>query len=335
VCGVRRREFNTGIGRAAGSLVIAHILGFGAATARGQNKVWRVGQLLFGSAETMGESAAALRAGLAALGDERMVLLTDRYVLPDPKSAETEIAAMSRTVDLLVVWSTIGGIAAKRVAPPVPVIFISVGAPVEVGLVESLARPGGNMTGVSFEASTETYAKRLQLLKDIAPTLKRVAVLRAQGDANGRFAMMSLEEAAPLLGVTLLPVDLAAADQLDKAFADMKAGGAEGVIVVAGALTFVADAQIATLALAHRLPWCSGFKESVRHGGLVSLGPDFTAMARQGASYVDKIIHGAHPADLPVEQPVRYEVRVNLKTAQALGLAVPQSILARADEVVE
>src|SRR5262249_49750459 len=157
------------------------------------------------------------------------VLITDRYVRPDPKSAEDEIASLSREVDLLVIWSTIGGVAAKRVAPPVPVVFLSVGAPVDIGLVESLAHPGGTMTGVSFEASTETYAKRLQLLKEIVPTLDRVAVLRARGDANVRFAMASLEKSAPELGVTLVLFDVASPDELEAAFAEMRKNGAQAL----------------------------------------------------------------------------------------------------------
>jgi putative ABC transport system substrate-binding protein len=298
-------------------------------------KVWRVGQVLFGTVATTGALAAALEKRLTELGDGRLAVVTTRYVAPDPKAAESEIAALSREIDLLVVWSTIGGVAAKRLGSSLPVVFLSVGAPVEIGLVPSLAHPGGTMTGVTFEASTETYAKRLQILKEIMPALERVAVLRAHGDANVPFAMQSLERSAPQLGITLQPVEVASADDLDSAFGRIAASGGQALIIIAGSLTFVANARIAALTLVYRLPSCSGFRETVQAGGLVSLGPDFIAIARQGAGYVDKIIHGSKPSDLPVEQPTRYEIYVNQKTAKALGLAIPPSLLARADEVIE
>jgi putative tryptophan/tyrosine transport system substrate-binding protein len=321
---MRRRSFLCVLG-AAGTMATPLL-----ARAQQPGKVWRVGQLLPGSAAVTGFQALALEKRLAELGDDRLVAMTDRYVPADPKGVEAEIAAISPSVDLMVVWGTIAGVAAKRLAPQIPVIFLSVGAPVDIGLVESLAHPGGNMTGVTFEAATQTYAKRLELLKDILPALDRVAVLRTRGDPNVPFAMQSLERSAPKLGVHLLPVDFDAA-----AFAQMEEGGAQAVIVIAGAVTFVNHARIAALALAHHLPSCSGFRQSVQAGGLISLGPDLAAIARQGAGYVDKIIHGGKPADLPVEQPERYDIYLNLKTAKALGLNIPPSLLARADEVIE
>jgi putative tryptophan/tyrosine transport system substrate-binding protein len=167
------------------------------------------------------------------------------------------------------------------------------------------------------------------------PTLHRVAVLRARGEPIVRLAMQSLEASAPQLGINLLPIDFAAVGDLDAAFAQMEESGAQAVIVVAGALAFVHHARIAELALAHHLPSCSGNRESVQAGGLISLGPDLAVIARQGADYVDKIIHGRKPADLPVQQPERYEIYLNLKTAKALNLSIPASLLARADGVIE
>jgi putative ABC transport system substrate-binding protein len=237
-------------------------------------------------------------------------------------------------IDLLVIWSTVGGVIAKRVST-LPVVFLSVGAPVEIGLVKSLSHPGGNMTGVTFEAASETYAKRLQILKDIVPNLERVGILGAAGDANVAFAMVSLDHSAPQLGVTLLPVYVGSTGEINAAFETMMSNKAQGLIVIAGALTYSAGAQIADLTLAHHLPSCNAFKETVAEGGLVSLGPDLVEMAKQGAVFADKIIRGASPADLPVEQPSRYELHVNLKTAKALGLTVPLSLLGRADEVIK
>jgi putative ABC transport system substrate-binding protein len=147
--------------------------------------------------------------------------------------------------------------------------------------------------------------------------------------------MGSLEQAATAFGVALLPADIISVDDLETAFLGMTRKRAEAPIVVAGSLTFFAGKQIADLALQHKLPSCHAFKETVADGGLVSLGPDLLAMTQQGAVYIDRIIRGAKPADLPVEQPARYELHVNLKAAQALGLVIPPTLLARADQLVE
>jgi putative ABC transport system substrate-binding protein len=245
------------------------------------------------------------------------------------------ISSLLPQIDLLVVWGTVGAVAAKKVASGMPTVFVSVGAPVEIGLVQSLAHPGGNMTGITFEAATGTYGKRLQILKEIVPDLKRVAVLRAVGDPNVGFAMTSLEEAAPELGVSLVSVDMKSADDLDLAFAKIKNSDVGAVLEIAGALTFNLGAETAHHVMAAHLPLCSAFRETVMAGGLVSLGPDLVAMARQSATQVDKIIKGRRPADIPVEQPTRYDLYINLKTARLLNLTVPPSLLARADEVIE
>jgi putative tryptophan/tyrosine transport system substrate-binding protein len=195
--------------------------------------------------------------------------------------------------------------------------------------------PARSAPAKSSRSSMQNYAKRLQILKEVAPAATRVAVLRGAGDANVPFAMASLEQTAPALGVTLLPVDIKSADELEAAFMHMTRDGAQGLLVIAGSLTFFVSKQIADLTLMHKLPSCHAFKETVAAGGLISLGPDLFAMNRQGANYVAKIIQGIKPADLPVQQPTRYEMHVNLKTAKALGLTVPASLLARADEELE
>lgn len=324
---MRRREF---IALAGGVAVI------GLRNAEAQpNKVWRVGQVLAGTRETHGFLALALEERLSELGDKENVVVTDRFARPEPSAVQEEIAALSSHSDVLVVYSTIGGVAAKRVAPPIPVVFVSVGAPVEIGLVQTLSHPGGNMTGVTFEAASETYQRRLQLLKELVPSLMRVAVLRAHGDANAAFATNALEKGALQLGVSLLSFDINPTSDLDRVFAEIVAQAAQGLVVVAGALTFALRKRIPELALAHRLPSCGGFKETVEAGELIGLGPDLIQLCRQGAALVDKIIHGRKPADLPVEQPTRYAIWINLKTASALGIMVPPALLAGADEVIE
>jgi putative ABC transport system substrate-binding protein len=307
-----------------------------AARAEQMGKIWRIGQMSLGTDPTA-PIATALERQLAELGYEqgKTMNLISRLVVPTPQAAEDAIRALAPNVDLLVVWSTIGAVAAKKLVTGIPVVFLSVGAPVDIGLVQSLAHPGGNMTGVTFEAASETYAKRLQFLMEIIPQLRRVAVLRAHGDVNGTFALTSMEKPAAEFGITLIPVDVETSEQMEAAFARMKQAEAEALIVVAGGLTYDRSKEIAELALRYRLPSCHGFKETVADGGLISLGPDVIMMAAQAASYIDKIIHGASPADLPIQQPTRYEVYLNLKTAKALGLTMPQTMLAIADEVIE
>jgi putative ABC transport system substrate-binding protein len=191
------------------------------------------------------------------------------------------------------------------------------------------------MTGTTFEATSETYAKRLQILKEIMPGLSRVAVLGTKDDPNFRFAMVSLKQSAPEQSVSLNQIELASAGDLDDAFNAIKQNGSEALIVVSGSLTYGIIQRTADLALAQGLPSCHGFKEAVAAGGLVSLGPDLIALARQSARMVDKIIRGERAADIPVEQPAQYLVSVNLKTAKTLGLTIPPALLARADEVIE
>jgi putative tryptophan/tyrosine transport system substrate-binding protein len=307
-----------------------------AARAEQMSKMWRIGQVTLGTDPTA-PIATALERHLVQLGYEqdKNIKLTSRLVVPTPQAVEDAVRSLVPDVDLLVVWSTIAAVAAKKLASTIPVVFLSVGAPVDIGLVQSLAHPGGNMTGVTFEAASETYAKRLQFLEEVIPSLKRVAVLRAHGDVNGTFALTSMEKPAAQSGISLIPIDVERSEEMEAAFARMKEAQAEALIVVAGALTYDKSKEIAELALRYRLPSCHGFKETVADGGLISLGPDVIMMAAQAASYIDKIVHGASPADLPVEQPTRYEVYVNLKTAKALGLTMPQTLLAIADDVIE
>ena len=192
------------------------------ADAQQPGKVWRIGHVLVNPRERGGAiRAQALEKGLADLGDVqgRNIELLHRFAGPQPDKVQEVIVSLLPQIDLLVAWGTIGGVAAKKVAGGVPTVFVSVGAPVEIGLVQSLAHPGGNMTGITFEASADTYGKRLQILKEIVPDLKRAAVLRAVGDPNVGFAMTSLEAAAPELGVNLVSVDMKSADDLESAFA--------------------------------------------------------------------------------------------------------------------
>jgi putative ABC transport system substrate-binding protein len=278
---------------------------------------------------------------LSALGElgyvdgKNIIFVRRKFSAPSVQAMKDAISELQTDIDLLVVGGTVGGVAAKSAAAHIPVVFVSVGAPVDIGLVESLAHPGGNMTGTTFEATSETYAKRLQILKEILPNLSRVAVLGAMDDPNFPFAMQSLTQSAPALHVSIMPIQFSSAEGLGNAFKEMNAAHSEGLIVVSGSLTYSNNAAIAALALAQRLPSCHGFREAVAEGGLISLGPDLRILARQSARLVDKILKGAQASDLPVEQPDRYVMSVNLKTAKALGLSLPASIIAAAEEVIE
>jgi putative tryptophan/tyrosine transport system substrate-binding protein len=326
---MRRREFI--------SLLSATAIAWpSCSSADGVGKVWRVG-IFPGSGSGADRSANELERRLGDLGyvrDKNIILVT-QHSEPNLQSYENAITSLLPTSDLLVVGGTLGGVAAKKLVTTKPVVFVSVGAPVDIGLVESLSRPGGNITGIAFEAATETYAKRLQILKEILPKLNRVAVLQARDDANAKFAMASLERAAPDLGVQLSPIAFSSSGDIAGAFDDVMRSQSEALLVIAGLLTLANGRQIADLALAHHLPSCHAFRATVAVGGLVSLGPDILAMWGQAAGYVDKIIRGTEPRELPVQQPTRYELAINLKTAEALGLNLPQSLVARADVVIE
>jgi putative ABC transport system substrate-binding protein len=327
---ISRRAF---LGTVAGGLLTAPL----AAEAQQAGKVWSIGDVFAGAAEVSGALTKALEDRLADRGyvNGRNIRLIHQFVPPEPARLEEALAILISKIDVLVVWGTVSAVAAKKVTSTLPTVFLTVGDPVAIGLVKSLAHPGGNMTGVTFEASAETYGKRLQLLKDLQPDLRRVAVLRAAGDANVGPAMASLARLAPQLEIELQSFDVRSAADLERAFATMKSKRAQGVVVVAGAFTYLNRQRIVDLALTHHLPSSLPFKEAVAVGGLVSLGPDLVEMARQGAAYVAKIIKGSNPGDLPVEQPTRYELALNLKTAKALGLTIPQSLLLRADELIQ
>jgi putative ABC transport system substrate-binding protein len=305
------------------------------AEAQGTQKVWRIGYVFPAAPSVVGHFADAFERHLVDLGYNpgRNLIVTRRF--PEPNHVEDAIRELLPETDVLVTWTTVGGVAAKKLTSTIPVVFLAVGAPVDIGLVQSLNHPGGNMTGVTFEAAIETYAKRLQILTQIVPNLERVAVLRTIGDPNVTFAMKSVVQAAPALKITLQLIDIKTADELPNAFEMMKSLKAQALLVISSAVTYGASKQIAELAFAHHLPSCSPFREEVAAGGLVSLGPDMEVMAEQGADLVNKIIKGAKPNELPVEQPSRYEMFVNVLTAKTFGLILPETFLSRADQVIE
>jgi putative ABC transport system substrate-binding protein len=330
---MRRRELVRGI---AGTVIFWPL----DALAQQRSPARRVAVLMTTAQSAQAEGyvslARAFEERLRELGyvNGKNVRLQNVFVAPQPKEIEDKLNEILPETDLLVVWSTIASVAAKKIAQSIPIVFLTVGVPVEIGLVSSLNRPGGNMTGVTFEAATETYGLRLQMLKEILPHINNVAVLKAKGDPNVVHAIKALEKAAPSLGIQLTQYEAKSSEDLPVVFQQMD-GTAEGLVSIAGAFTFVNSTRIAQLTQQHRLPSCHGFRDTVVAGGLISLGPNMVAIAIQGANYVDKILRGEKPANLPVEQPTKMDVVINLKTAKALGLDIPATLLGRADEVIE
>lgn len=305
------------------------------AEAQVSQKVWRIGHVFPAAPSVVGHFADAFEQHMRDLGysPARTLIVIRRF--PEPKSVDEAVRELLPDIDVLVTWTTVGSIAAKKLATTMPVVFLAVGAPVDIGLVQSLNQPGGNMTGVTFEAARDTYAKRLQILAEIIPNLKRVAVLRTIGDPNVTFAMESVVRAAPILKVDLQLIDIKTADELPSAFETMKSLKAQALLVISSAVTYGASKQIAELAFTYHLPSCSPFQEQAVAGGLVSLGPDMKVMAEQGADLVNKIIKGRKPSELPVEQPTRYEMFINLRAAREFGITIPEPLLVRADRVIE
>jgi putative tryptophan/tyrosine transport system substrate-binding protein len=241
---------------------------------------------------------------------------------------------LRRKANVIVVTTTPAAEAAKNATHTIPIVMFPLGDPVGTGLVASLARPGGNITGLSFMAPG-IAAKRLQLLKEAVPSMGRVLVLSYLVDPIAKPQVMELENAAPLLGVQLLVQEIRTADDLPSAFDAGTKEHADALLTTAESIFVVQRKRVVELAAQHKLPGMYAVKLIVEAGGLMAYDSYTSDLQTRTAIYVDKILKGADPADLPVEQPTKFELIINLKTARELGLAIPQSILSRADEVIE
>ena len=241
-----------------------------------------------------------------------------------------ELAAAK--VDVIAVWSSAGALAAQQATRTIPIVFVSVTAPEKIGLVQSVARPGGNITGVAFTATEATYGKTLEILKEAVPAAKRVAVLLGQANP---VTMQAIESAVRVLKITVEPHMATEPEHLDAALAAIRRSTVDAMYVPPSGLTYQHRKKIVDFAASSRLPTVYPFREAVDDGGLLSFGASQIGMARQAASFVARILKGARPGELPVEQPTTYELLVNLKTAKALNLTLPRSLLLRADHVIE
>jgi ABC-type uncharacterized transport system substrate-binding protein len=225
-------------------------------------------------------------------------------------------------------------LAAKRATSTVPIVFATIGDPVGAGIVDSLVRPGGNVTGIAYDATPDIAGKQLQLLHELLPRGRTFALVAWKGSLDMRPFVEAARAAGSVVGVELLPFESADGKDLDAAYADFARQSVAGVLVLGSAYAFVHRARLSALAARHRLPAMYAMREAVTAGGLMSYGPPIGEQFTRAAAMVDKILKGASPADLPVEQPTTFEFIVNVKVARSLGLAVPRALLLRADEVI-
>jgi len=327
---VRRREFVAFIGTALFAWPLV-------ARAQQPAKIARLGYLGFGPPASSANRVQALRAGLRELGyvEGKNLVIVFRWAgtVEQLNEAAAELARMK--VDIIFATSSTESEPARRATSTIPIVFATHADPIGVGHVSSLARPGGNMTGLA-DIQTVITPKRLELLKAAVPRATRFGVLWTPTAPSGRPFVQAAEDTGGKLGVQLLTVSVSTVAEFDGAFARMAQGRAGGVLVHGSALTARQNRELlAEVALKHRLPTMFGVRDNVVAGGLMSYGPDHLDLTRRAAVYIDKILKGAKPAELPVEQASRYQLIINRRTASSLGLTIPPSILARADEVIE
>jgi putative ABC transport system substrate-binding protein len=316
-----------------------------AADAQSQGKPPKVGLLLLGTPEAdTSRRAAAFREGLRELGwiEGQNILLEYRYASAKLHRAypEDELVSLAadlaqHKVDAIVAFGILPSWAARKATTVIPIIMAAAENPVQKNLVASLGRPGGNVTGLTLDVLNQDLdAKRLELLKEVLPGVSRVAVSYTQSRGIHQDRLIQMEAVAPALGVNIRRVALFTPDELDRTFARLRRDRVGALRILSDPLSDQWRGRIAELSIKHRLPTMFDQRIYVEAGGLMSYGPSLADIHRRAAIYVDKILKGAKPGDLPVEQPTKFELVINLKTAKALGLTIPQSLLNRADEVI-
>jgi putative ABC transport system substrate-binding protein len=327
---MRRREFITLLGGAAAWPFVA--------SAQQGERVRRVGVLMSVAADGPDGQPrlAAFLKGLLELGwtDGRNVRIDLRWGAGDAERTRNYVAELVALGPDVILASGDHPVVALQATRTVPIVFTMLADPVGAGFVESLAHPGGNTTGFTLYEYNMS-AKWLELLKEIAPGVKRVAVIREAGTAAGTGQFAGIQAGAPGLGLELSPVGVRDVGEMERAVAAFSRSPNGGMIVTGSAQAAVHRDLIVTLAARHKLPAVYVARFFVMAGGLISYGPDFLDEHRRAAGYVDRILKGEKAADLPVQAPTKYQLVINLKTAKALGLEVPPTLLARADEVIE
>jgi putative tryptophan/tyrosine transport system substrate-binding protein len=307
-----------------------------AAGAQQAGKVPQIGYLMSGPPAAFANRVEALRMGLRDLGYVEGKNITVAFRSAETADRLPEVAAdlVRLNVDVIFATSSTEVEAARRATKTIPIVFATHADPVSLGHVASLARPGGNITGLSM-LLTELLTKELEIMKHALPHMTRIGVLLTLTAPSHRLASDAVEAAAQKLGVQIVTVPVRTPEDLRGGFAKMARERVNGFLAVASPLTRAQRALLAELSLKHRLAGMFGTRENVEAGGLMSYAPDLVDLTRRAAAYIDKILKGVKPADLPVEQASKYELVINLRTAKALGLTIPQSLLLRADQVIE
>jgi putative ABC transport system substrate-binding protein len=329
---MERRSFLAG----AAGLLAAPL----AIEAQQTGKVYRIGVLELVGVASNAANLRAFRQGLAELGYVEGQNFVIEYRSADGRPERfsdlaTELAQLK--VDVIVTRGTPATLAAKQATQTIPIVMASSGSPVVEGIVASLARPGGNVTGLYIMAPPEPElgGQRLQLLKEAVPGSSRIGILWNPGDLHSPLIVKDTERAARAMGVQLKRLELQRFEPFEQVFEAALFGQVDALIAVEDALTFYYRTRIVDFAAMSRLPAIYGLREFVDAGGLMSYGTDRRDLYRRCAAYVHRILAGASPAELPVERPIKFELAINLKTARALGLTIPQSVLLRADQVIE
>lgn len=325
-----RRQF---VCAAAGGVLGAPLSSF----AQSQLKIWRIGILETISPAMNAANLDALRKGLEELGYVEGRNLLIEYRNADGRVERHAAGAaelVQLRVDLIVTRGTPATLAARDATRTIPIVMAAVGDPVASGIVASLARPGGNVTGLS-SVTTDLDAKRLGVLREAVPSLARAGALINMGSSSNALEWKVIETAARSLGIQLLLLDVRAREDLGPAFEAAIRQRADGLVVWQEALFQANRILIAELAAKHRLPAIYRSMEFIEAGGLMAYGPNYPDLYRRTASYVDRILKGSKPGNLPIEQPTKFELIINLKAAASLGLKIPQSLLLRADRLVE
>jgi putative ABC transport system substrate-binding protein len=326
---VRRRDFLTLVGSAAAAWPPA-------ARAQQATKLPAIGFLVSGVPSTHGEWVAAFVQRLRELQwiEGRTVAIEYRWAEGSTAGLDEMAAEFVRLkVDVIVTTGTPATAAAKRTTLVIPIVFVGAGDPVGTGLVATLARPDGNVTGLSSQ-QTDTTGKRLELVREVVPSLHRLAILANIDNPVAVSDMREVEAAASTLGLSVFTLKIRRSEDIASAF-DALEGRADALYVATDPLILTNRIRINTSALGVRVPAMYGSREYVEVGGLMSYGANYPILFRRTADFVDKILRGANPADIPVEQPTKFDLVINLTTAKALGLTIPEKVLALADEVIE
>ena len=328
---MKRREFIALVGGAAACP-------FAARAQQQTGKIYRIGYLSSGTAASAPGLLEAFRQGLRELGwiEGQNIVIDIRFAEGQSERLPGLANELVRLkVDLIATAATPPALAAKNATKAIPIVGISFDNPVQLGLIASLARPGGNVTGLSYSVGPEIFGKDVELLRELLPNLRHLAVLSNSTGPNHVLMLSNIKTAAGSLGVQLLILDARKPDEFDAAYVAMAKERVSALFVFGDVMFSVHRAWLAELAIKNRLPTMYTNRPHVEAGGLMCYAPNFFEVWRRAATYVDKILKGAKPADLPVEQPTKFELVINLKTAKALGLTIPPALLARADEVIE